>query len=270
MIYKFKSMSVCNEINVTKIASHFGIEKKFKWDEPLFLKGEQLSGVISFVENKMIYVYHFGSLVFINFQPNEISDTIKYIKRIGIEDKKTPYEIKDEFTVEINPNEQFSVNYNSIVMDKYNGYYMETVALVLARSVCLERVEKDMNVLFDEIEDIIDRLEQGQFKMSDKALSKIASRILRVRYDSVSYVQVLDKPDIAWKHEGVEDVFTQMSELFELGDRFETVKNKTEILLDTVEVFTNVSHSKSSEKLEWIVIILIAFELVMGLINHFV
>lgn len=270
MIYKFKSISVCNEINVPKIASHFGIEKKFKWDEPLFLKDEQLSGVISFVENKMVYIYHFGSIVFVNFQPNEISDTIKYIKKIGIEDKKIPYEIKDEFTVQVNPNEQFSVNYNSIVMGKYNVYYMETIALILARSVSLERVENEMNVLFDDIEVIIDKLEQGQFKMSDKALSKISSKILRVRYNSVSYVEVLDKPDIAWKHEGVEDLFTQMSELFELGDRFEVVKNKTEILLDTVEMFTNLSHSTSSVKLEWIVIVLIAFEVIMGLINHFI
>lgn len=268
-IYKFKAISIGKEIDLSVLARHFGIEKKFKWDEPLLLKDNQLSGVLKLSDNKMIYAFHFGSMVFVNFEYNQVVDTINYFKNALGEEIKVLNEIKEEFVVEVSEDKDLNVNYNSITMKEYNDYYMGIVALVLAKSVSLEKVEKDMVKLFDEIEPIMTNLEEGKFKLKDKELSKISAKILRVKYDSISYFEILDKPDIAWKNEGVEDLYVQLSELFELGDRFETVKNKSQTLKDIIEVFGNLSHNKSGEKLEWIVIVLIAIELIVALLPLF-
>lgn len=269
--YILKSISASRELNISTFAKHFGIDKKFKWDEPLILKNNQLSEVLEIFDNKMVYIFHFGSFVFVNFENNEISKALTYFKSILSEKEKKTFvydnDTKDEFIVEIDKEKTMDLKYNSIILQEYNDYYFEILALVLAKSTSLERIEKKMDILFDEIEVVMEKLEKGKFKVRDKKLAKFSSKILRIRYDSVSCIEILDKPDIAWKNKIIEDLFNDLSELFELKERFETVKSKSEILLDTIEIFANLSHTKNSEKLEWIVIILIAFEVVMGFIK---
>jgi uncharacterized Rmd1/YagE family protein len=40
-------------------------------------------------------------------------------------------------------------------------------------------------------------------------------------------------------------------------------------LLDVTDVFANLSHARRSARLEWIIIILIAFEIIMALAQKF-
>jgi hypothetical protein len=60
-VYEFKSTVVCSEIDLNEMATHFGINKKFKWVEPLVLTEENLKGIIPQPQDKIIYIYHFGS-----------------------------------------------------------------------------------------------------------------------------------------------------------------------------------------------------------------
>lgn len=267
--HKFMAYSICNEINITEISKHFGIDGKIKWDQALHLSQNNLQGIVSEGDNKSIYLFHFGGVVFVNFQYHETQDALKYL--IGINGmyfkNKFDYKTKEEFIVKIDQSSSVVINYNSVILPSNNSYYMETIALILAKSASLEKVENDINILFDEIEKIMEKLEKGKFRMKSKELTRMTSRILKVRFHSISYIEILDKPDIAWKHEGVEDLFLQFSELFELGDRFETMKSKTGIFLDIIEVFTTLIDSKENHKLEWIVILLIASEIIMSILD---
>ena len=81
---------------------------------------------------------------------------------------------------------------------------------------------------------------------------------------------LLDKPDITWNSEDAQDFFAQMNKLFELEDRYQAVKNKTEILIDITEILTNLTHAKRATYLEWLIIVLIAFEIIISLVNKFI
>ena len=85
---EFKAVVVSNEINLNKISEHFGSDRKIKWEEALLLKGNQLEGILQQTENKMIYIFYFGSITFLNFQHHEIMDIVKYLKKleVGIND----------------------------------------------------------------------------------------------------------------------------------------------------------------------------------------
>jgi uncharacterized Rmd1/YagE family protein len=58
-----------------------------------------------------------------------------------------------------------------------------------------------------------------------------------------------------------------MASLFELNPRYQEIKHKSETLLDMTDVFSGLSHARRSARLEWIIIILIAIEIVIYLMQ---
>jgi uncharacterized Rmd1/YagE family protein len=58
-----------------------------------------------------------------------------------------------------------------------------------------------------------------------------------------------------------------MASLFELNQRYQEIKHKSETLLDMTDVFSSLSNAHRSARLEWIIIILIAIEIVIYLMQ---
>lgn len=270
--FDFKSIVMSNEINLNGIALHFGINKKFKWKESLILGEKNLEGIVLHPANKFVYLFHFGSMVFVNLTFHEMQDIIGYLKTI---DKNPldadPFNYTEDFKLEIDTSLNsegedrliFEINYNSITLNKLNSYIIDIISTVIAKSVALEKIEHDIDTILDEIENVIVFLDKGRLDLSDKQLAKLSGKVLRFKYNTISYLMLFEKPDIAWKNEGAEDIFQQLSTLFELKERYENIRNKSEILLDITEVFTSLTHAKRGTKLEWAVIILIGFEIIL-------
>lgn len=78
---EFKALVASNEMDLNKIAKHFA-DRKYKWEESLRLGNSELQGIIGQPEYKMVYIFHFGSLVFLNFQHHDIMDFMNYIKKL--------------------------------------------------------------------------------------------------------------------------------------------------------------------------------------------
>jgi uncharacterized Rmd1/YagE family protein len=198
--YDFKSTVVANEINLNVIAAHFGISKKFKWEEPLVLGEKNLEGIILQPENKFVYIFYFGTIVFINLVHHEMQDILNYLK--SIKDDYTgiaPFEYIDDFKLvvadDIKPEKgekiEFEISYDYASISKLNNYVIDIISTVLAKSVALEMVEHDIGILIDEIEKLIEFLDKGRLEFSDKQLAKLSSKILRYKYDTISYVYSL-------------------------------------------------------------------------------
>lgn len=268
--WNFKSLVLSNEINLNIIASHFGISGKFKWEDPLVLFNNGLKGIVNDVENKWVYIYHFGSLVFINFEHHEIQDLINYIKNIDTNLRNNvPNDYADEYKLEVDPTYEYGLYNDIMTANEYLPYYLDIISIVLAKSTSLRKVETDINKLLDSIEDIINYLDKGKFNMSDREISKTSAKVLRFKYNTISYLMLLDKPKSTWDNEDIENFFMQIISLFDITDRYNKISNKTEILQDITEVFSSLTHEKKGTRLELWVIVLILFELIISLIQFF-
>ncbi|MBP2020538.1 putative Rmd1/YagE family protein [Clostridium punense] len=269
--YKFTAYDVCDEIALNIIAQHFNLNKKLKWEDTVLLKENNLNGIVSDTESKYIFLYHFGSIVFVNFEYHEVMDAIKYFKNISskcFKDMNKNY-YTEEFTLYVDENKELEISFDSMTIGTLNETYMATLSLVLSKSVSLDKIEQDIEILTDEVESVMDYLDRGAFTLKDKDLAKLSSKILRGKFDIVSYLRLLDKPDIAWRNEFAEELYLELIDLFDIAERFEKIKNKTEVLLNVIEVFSTIMHSKKGNTLEWIVIILIAFELILPVFEMF-
>jgi len=268
---KFTAVAIDSEINLDKISEYFGSSRKYKWEEPLVLQEKQLAGTVEDPAGKKAYIFYFGAVVFINHDNREVLNVVKLLKKIDRNlNPAVPLQFTEEYRLEIDPEQEPTISYDHMTTPAPKDRYLEILATVLAKSAALERIEADTAELLDEIEDVIDLLEKGHFSLRDEKLAKMSAKILGFKYSTLSYIMLLDKPDITWNDEELEYMFSELSKVFELGERFEKIKIKTETLLDITEVFTSLAHAKRGTRLEWIVIILIFFEIVFSLLDKFV
>ncbi len=262
-----KVFSLCNEINLNKLATHFGISKKFKWEDYLTLDNKQLQGIVREPEGKIAKLFYFGSVVFVNMEHHEIVDFVNYLKTIEKSLVNASYKYKEDYKIVIN-NETPTIHFEYMSVNKYEDYHLNILATILAKSVALERIEEGLDSLLDEMEVIITKLEKGKLVISDSKLAKTAANILKYKFNTISYLMLLDKPGITWLNQESETLYNDLSKLFELHDRYDKIKAKSETLMDITEVFSTLTHQKRGNVLEWMVIILIAIELVIALLDR--
>ena len=267
---EFKAIVIGNEINLNKIAEHFGINRKFKWEESLILKSNELQGIISQTDDKMVYVFHFGSVVFLNFQHHEIMDVINYFKKIEVGIiQSSLFKYVDDYKIESTPDGIFAINNEYMVTKQQADYQLDIVATILAKSVALDKIEMEISSLLDEIEEVVNNLHQGKLAVSDEKLAKMSASILGFKLSTISYIMLLDKPAITWNNENASELFNELTTLFELSERYGKNRHKIDTLMDITEVFSGLAHAKRGTRLEWAVIIMIGIEIVLSLIDLF-
>ncbi|PAE39121.1 RMD1 family protein [Bacillus sp. 7884-1] len=267
----FKAFATTNEIDLNKIAVHCGIPKKFTWEEPLILRGEILKSILfkSVDESQMVLVFSFGSIVFINHStPNEITAFLNYLYSFEPDiDVKSADRYSDDYSLHIKETESIELTDEYVVVPEYESYYPELISTVLAKSVALEKTEEQLGEINDKLETMIDRLEKGKLRIGNKELARTTAKIIRHEYNTLAYIMILDKPDITWTSSTAGEFYDRMLEFFELNDRYKILKSKTEILYNIMDGFSTISHSIRGLFVEWIIVILILFEIVLSLLG---
>ncbi len=270
----FKAVSLCNEINLNAIAAHFGIKKKFEWEDFLRLNASQLKGVLKEHDNKSVNIFAFGALVFVNLQHHEIMDVLNYLSAVEPRLSNTNFDFADDYMLEVRKEDEISddeahFTNDAMITTEFGYYQMDILSVVLAKSVALEKIENDIEILLDEIELVITAMQTGKLSVRDEKIARISARILSFKYSTISSIMILDKPDLTWNNENAEKLYTAMSHLFELDERYNKVQMKSETLMDIVQVFTTFTQHKKANTLEWMIILLIVFEIVISLIEFF-
>lgn len=271
----FKAFAISNEIDLNKIASDCGIPKKYTWEEPLVLQGEILEGILRqpINETQKTLVFSFGSVVFINLaQPKPITVFLDYIRTFEADiDLQHLDTYTDDYSLHVGEAgaEGIELTDAYVIVPEYEPFYPELISEVIAKSVALEKTEEQLGRILDRLETIIDRLEKGRLRISDKELARTTARIVRHEYNTIAYIMILDKPDITWTNSVAGDFYDQMTEFFELSDRYQILKSKTEILYNMMDGFSTISHSIRGLFVEWIIVILIIAEVILMLVEIF-
>ncbi len=266
--YSFTALALFKEINLNTIAAHFGINKEFKWEDFLRLQADQLSGIVSDPVGKRVNLFPYGSVVFMNMAQQEIAEVVNYLLKIDPKLSSPDFTYHDDYSLQLTSEDE-SVTNDAMLVHEITFYHLEILSTVLAKSVALENVEADMELLLDEVETVIDRLQNGNLNYRDDTLARTSARILRFKYKTLSTIMLLDKPDITWNNEGAETLHNEMSHLFELGDRYDSLQAKSKTLIDILDVFSTLTQQRRANNLDWMIIFLIVVSIVISLIDFY-
>jgi uncharacterized Rmd1/YagE family protein len=263
--HDFIAYALNGELDLNRLAAKLGIARKYRWEEPMVITAENrqlFAGDGPAVPR--VYLYYFGGLVFLNCSNLDVQGFFRELTKVSELFRDYP-ELKytDRYSLAVNDGDKQEITNDFAVMPKYSVAFVDIISFVIAKSVALERIEEQVDTVLDEMEGLIGLLDRGKLGIPDKKLSKLASTILNFKYKSIASVMVLDKPDITWDNPEADRLYLTMANLFELDQRYQEIKHKSETLMDITGVFTSLSHARRATRLEWIIIVLIFIEIII-------
>ncbi|HEX5709986.1 MAG TPA: RMD1 family protein [Sulfuricurvum sp.] len=176
--------------------------------------------------------------------------------------------VYQDYPIEINPaqEEPFIITNEAIFLKNPTTLNLKIIALAISQSVGLERYEKKLNSLFSQNRKIVESIHTFSIARRSSLMKFIQSLAL-IRHNMVGDLLLLDKPNILWDDGEAEMLYNQVAFILELNDRHEIALSKLSQIKEDVMLVMDLLNHKQSEFLEWIIIILIGVEIVMGLID---
>ena len=266
--YRFQAFAISGELDLNKLASQLGIPRKYRWEEPMQLDPLSLTPVLTDSRHEMhVYLYYFGGVVFLNCPEEVIGEFTLKMARVSDSFRSFPNpRYQEHYSLRIDNGGVLAITNDCAVMPRYERAFIDIVAFVVAKSVALERIEEQADTVLDEMEGLIALLDLGKLSISDRKLARLA-KILNLKYRSIAFIMVLEKPDITWDNAEADRLYQTMANLFELSQRYQEIKHKSETLMDITGVFSELSHASRSTRLEWIIIVLIFIEIIIYLVQ---
>jgi uncharacterized Rmd1/YagE family protein len=143
--------------------------------------------------------------------------------------------------------------------------HLIVIADALSKSVVLARDEREVTAVFETVEPFTRQLaEQGRAVAGRRTILKHIGNALLVQHRVSGRVAVAEKPDVVWDRPDLDRLYLRLEDEYELKERAEALALKLRVIADTAEVLTDIIDTKRSLRLEIIIVILIAVELVIA------
>jgi required for meiotic nuclear division protein 1 len=143
--------------------------------------------------------------------------------------------------------------------------HLIVIADALSKSVVLARDEREVAAVFDLVEPFARQLaEHGRANAGRRAILKIIGNALLVQHRVSGRVAVAEKPDVVWDRPDLDRLYARLEDEYELKERAEALARKLAVIADTAEVLTDIIDTRRSLRLEIIIVVLIAVELVIA------
>ncbi|MFH0797899.1 MAG: RMD1 family protein [Candidatus Woesearchaeota archaeon] len=259
MTNKLKALYIAKDIPIAKIRSVLPYTEISTTKEKAVYR----------LDGAFLYIYSFGSIVLMDFTASEEKEVRKLLAKAGINLKSTPC-TDDYEVVEDKSEKTFAVDSNKVVVKDVTPSVLKVVARVLAQSVALESYEDEFEKIDDDFCALNDELQKhGSLRRPGKDIMRMIASNNTVFDEIVSGIGVLDKPDSAWESAFIDSLHTKLSDEFELVERFQNLNSKMDFIQENYKVFLESLRNNNDVRLEWIVIILIAMEIVLFLYELF-
>jgi required for meiotic nuclear division protein 1 len=209
----------------------------------------------------------FGVLTLIAKEKQEIMNALSLLG-LSLNYEEQSNLITQDYPIHIDPAlaNAFEVTNEAIILKSASTLNLNIIALAVSQSVGLEHYEKRLETLFIQSRRIVESIHT--FSITRRShLLQFAKKLALTRHDMVSNLLLLDKPNILWDDSEAEALYNRLAFILELYDRHEIALSKLSQIKDDVMLVMDLINHKKSEFLEWIIIVLIGVEIVMGIMQ---
>jgi len=216
-------------------------------------------------DNGVAVLFRYGVVVFFGVSAGDETAFIDTLKNIITNAYDSP-EVEELDIYSGNPNQ--GVQSDAVSLDKVTLEKIQIIADVLGKSLVLSLYEKEVAWKFDGIAPLaLELANSGKVRADSKSLfSKIGNLIL-IEHRMVGRAEIGDKPEILWDFPSLGGLYAALEDEFELHERHAALERKLTLISDTVQTLADIVENKKIHKLEWYVIGLICFEVVLSILQ---
>jgi uncharacterized Rmd1/YagE family protein len=147
---------------------------------------------------------------------------------------------------------------------------MLLVAEALAMSVTLAYDENRIAEAFERIDGVAVTLQQGRLPASPLGtLLEQIGQALILQKRLAGRVDLDEKPDVLWDHPELERFWARLVDEYDLPQRGRAIARKLEVIRGTADTLSDLMATRTSHRLEWYIIVLIAIDIVLSLYGKF-
>ncbi|AZL14979.1 RMD1 family protein [Rickettsiales endosymbiont of Stachyamoeba lipophora] len=155
-----------------------------------------------------------------------------------------------------------------IVLEEEDELIKLSMSHALSQSAKLDAFELRVNKVIANTKPIADELAKtGKVSLSRKKLSKKIGWIFTERNSINLDNDILDTPEFFWRRPRYEPLYTMAALYLDINTRVDILNRKLKAIYELYEILSNELNHIHSSRLEWIVIILIALEVVMVILK---
>ena len=144
------------------------------------------------------------------------------------------------------------------------------MAEALAVSVALGYDERRIARAFERIEPVATSLIKRRLPGGPKsALLEQIGEALLIQKRLAGRVDLDEKPDVLWDHPELERFWAKLVDEYDLPARARAIERKLVVIRETADTITDLISTRTSHRLEWYVIALIAIEIALTLYSKF-
>jgi uncharacterized Rmd1/YagE family protein len=250
------------------------IVRALQLGEGLDLKGLERQDAFSVnplsfaVGNGTAMLFKFGAVVFFNMTPIDEEALIR-----GLEPRilgpLSEREVETATIVTAPGDEDLLSPSGAIQLKSTEPNRLLLVGEALAVSVALAYDERRIAVAFDKIEPLAASLIKRRLVSGPKSamLEQIGEALL-IQKRLASRVDLDEKPDVLWDHPELGRLWAKLVDEYDLPSRARAVGRKLAVISETAETVTDLVATRTSHRLEILVIVLIAIEIGLALIDR--
>ncbi|PVU89281.1 hypothetical protein BB561_005453 [Smittium simulii] len=233
------------------------IQTKDNLDLPIFDRTHGSSASTDNVVNisSEAFVFDYGVTVLWGMSLHEEKEFMSELSHFTGDVRKSIDNQVEEFNFFYDSASQQRI-YNDIIVlrDPQNHMARMAISHAIAQS-------SKLSIFEESVEDTIE-----QTKHIPQTLANTGKLfILRVNVSLVS--NILDTPEVFWSEPAYQPLYLAFREYMEISQRAQLLNHRVSVISDMLEMLKDNLNGHHGEFLEWIVIILIAIEIVIGLLT---
>ena len=224
--------------------------------------------VISAGEGQYAALFRYGAVVLFGVNPLQEVTFVDQLARLVTQ----PYAKREteETRLRVDPTGEDRVEGGEILLHDVSVEALQVIADALAKSVVLGYYEASLAAAFDAVEPFaLGLTRQSRPTPKDRDLLRYVGDTLLTQHKMVGRVEVGEKPDVLWELPGLNRLFSRLEDEFELSERRLALERKLDLISRTVETLVDLLQNKRALRVEWYIVLLIVFEILLTLYQLF-
>lgn len=209
----------------------------------------------------IVALFRYGVAVFIGLSALDEDEALRLLggRIVG----RFAQHEEESTQIELGPDKDEQITPAGIIMLKaLTTEHALLIADALATNVILAHDEKNVTAIFDVIEPLARGLaERGRTPGGRRVILKHIGNALLVQQRISGLVAVAEKPDVLWERPDLERFYGRLESEYELKERADLLTRKLTVISDTVKALAGIIDTERSLRLEIIIVVLIALEI---------
>ncbi|GAA0854619.1 RMD1 family protein [Aliiglaciecola litoralis] len=212
-----------------------------------------------------IFVFNYGVVVTWGISDAKKSLIMEGLEKFYSKEQNKDWEI---YRFALQPEARFSFSNNTVTLQNSKIHTLLAVSHALAQSCKLQIFECRAQKSLDDNRYLTDELiNKGRISLSRTQLAKLRGALFQTKSDIMSRFSLLDTPEYFGDFPETQELYIGASRYQELDQRIELLKLKLQTIHELLDMLVAEQNHKHSSFLEWIIIILIALEIVLFFVN---